>query len=184
MRASLLLCVLLGLTVCSCLPKATGVQAPSPLDVAVVAVASYPDRPEVDGIPTALADALTETLDARNLQGELVPAADFTEVFTAKRHSQHRLSWLAEERSSADLVLLVEVEPRYFSLLSGRYRWTVHATMTLARPGATDEALSAEASFPMFMDFHHEREDKVLAASGPVLDRHLGHLLDEYLGGF
>jgi len=56
--------------------------------------------------------------------------------------------------------------------------------MTLARPGATDEALSAEASFPMFMDFHHEREDKVLAASGPVLDRHLGHLLDEYLGGF
>ena len=57
------------------------------------------------------------------------------------------------------------------------------AKLTVAPPGAAEEAVTTEVSFPIFMEFHHEREEEVLSASATVLRRHLAFLLDEYLGG-
>ena len=173
----------LGLLAASCLPKQGGVQAPTTMSVAVVLVVDYSDQPEVSGVPEALAEAVQTQLVGHNLDPQLLPADAFTEVFGRKRSTLHRTTWLADQHPSSDLVLLVQTEPRYFSLLSGRYRWTVATHLSLSPPGRPEETVEAEVLFPIFMEFHHETEDEVLIASAPVVERHLGHLLDEYLGG-
>jgi len=185
LRHTLLLAIAgaLGLLLGSCLPKQGGVQAPTTMSVAVAVVVDYPDRPEVSGAPDVLADALQTQLVGRNLDPTLLPADAFTGVFDRKRSTLHRLTWLADQHPGSDLVLLVQTEPRYFSLLSGRYRWTVATHLSLSPPGRPEETVEAEVSFPIFMEFHHETEEEVLVASTPVIERHLGHLLDEYLGG-
>jgi hypothetical protein len=183
MRRALLLLPLLGLLATGCFPKQVGIQAPTRMDIEVVPAVSYADRPEVTGVPEDLAAALITALSARNLNPHVMDTADFADEFAAKRNSLHRLTWLASERSSSEQLLLIELSPRYFSLLSGRYRWTVDATLTLATPSHLESAVTTEVKFPIFMDFHHEREEEVLAASIPLLERHLGFLLDEYLGG-
>ncbi len=175
--------VVLMTSAVSCIPKDKGIQAPSPLDVVVVAAVSYPDQPEITGVPDDVTAVIVEVLQGHNLTPELLDEADFAEVFAAKRRTLHRVGYLSEHHSAADLLLLVETQPRYFSLLSGRYRWTVDATLSLVPPGNPDEAVTTEVSFPIFMEFHHEQEEEVLLAAAPVLERHLGHLLDEYLGG-
>ena len=183
MRRPIVPTLLLGLLLAGCLPKHQGTQAPSKLDVAVVAAVDYVDQPEVTGVPDALAEAIVATLEARNLVPEMAPASGFAETFAGKRNTLHRLTWLAREDRGSDLVLLVEARARYFSLLSGRYRWTVDLSMTLTSPGNLDEAVTTEAKFPIFMEFHHEREEEVLEAAVPMIERHLGFLLDEFLGG-
>lgn len=182
-HASCFAAVVLMASAVSCIPKDKGIQAPSPLDVVVVAAVSYPDQPEITGVPDDVAAVIVDVVQAHNLQPDLLAEADFAEVFAAKRRTLHRIGYLSDHHSGADLLLLVETQPRYFSLLSGRYRWTVDATLTLVPPGDTDEAVTTEVSFPIFMEFHHEQEEEVLLAAAPVLERHLGHLLDEYLGG-
>ncbi|MDP7115362.1 MAG: hypothetical protein QGH45_25520 [Myxococcota bacterium] len=183
MRHALLLLPMFGLLASGCFPKHVGVQAPTKMDIEVVPAVTYADRPEVTGVPDELAEALIGTLSSRNLTPTVMDTSTFAEPFAAKRNSLHRLTWLAGELRGTDLLLLVELSPRYFSLLSGRYRWTVDATLTLTDPADLEAALTTEVKFPIFMDFHHEREDEVLAASIPLLERHLGFLLDEYLGG-
>jgi hypothetical protein len=160
-----------------------GIQAPRTLDIEVVPAVTYADRPEITGVPDELAEALIGALSSRNLDPHVMDTADFAGEFAAKRNSLHRLTWLAGERGSSEQLLLIELSPRYFSLLSGRYRWTVDATLTLAAPSELESAVTTEVKFPIFMDFHHEREEEVLVASIPLLERHLGFLLDEYLGG-
>lgn len=183
MRRALLLLPLFGLLVSGCFPKHVGVQSPTTQDIEVVPAVTYADRPEITGVPDALAEALVATLSARNLKPAVMDDSSFAEPFAAKRNSLHRITWLANELQGGDLLLLVELSPRYFSLLSGRYRWTVDATLTLADPADLEAAVTTEVKFPIFMDFHHEREEEVLDASIPLLERHLGFLLDEYLGG-
>ncbi len=182
-HASRIAVVVLLASAVSCIPKPKGIQAPTPLDVVVVAAVSYPDQPGVTGVPDDVAAVILEVVQGHNLQPDVLTEADFAEVFATKRRTLHRVGYLSDHHPGADLLLLVETEPRYFSLLSGRYRWTVDATLSLVPPGHPDEAVTTEVSFPIFMEFHHEQEEEVLQASATVLERHLGHLLDEYLAG-
>ncbi len=183
MRRALLLLPLFALLLSGCFPKHANIQAPRALDVKVAQVVTYADQPHVSGVPDEVTDALFDALSSRNLTPEKLGEVGFAEAFTAKRTTLPRLTWFADEYRAADLVLLVELHPRYFSLLSGRYRWTVDATLTLANPSDLEAAVTTEVKFPIFMDFHHEKEPEVLIASVPLLERHLGFLLDEYLGG-
>ncbi|MBT3220201.1 MAG: hypothetical protein HN348_14020 [Proteobacteria bacterium] len=181
MRFILFTCLLL---ITSCLPKQNKVvSAPQAMDVAVAAAVSFPDRKDVTGIPQELAQMMRHELEKRNLQAEILDESTFTDAFASKRRSLHRASFLSENHGGTDLLLMVEAEPRFFSLLTGRYRWTVDATISLWPPEALDETVSTVVSFPIFMEFHHEKEAEVLEAASPVLQRHLGHLLDEYLSG-
>ena len=74
--------------------------------------------------------------------------------------------------------LLVESEVAYYSLLSGRYRWTVDVTLTLVPAGLTDHF-----EVPVFLEFQHEREAEALAAATPVITRHVDDLIDDWLSG-
>ena len=167
-----------------CLPKQNKVvSAPQAMDVTVAAAVSFPDRKDVTGIPQGLAQMVEEELQKRNLQAKMLDESSFADAFAAKRRSLHRASFLSDQHAQADLLLMVEAEPRFFSLLTGRYRWTVDATISLWPPNAIEETVSTVVSFPIFMEFHHEKEVEVLEAASPVLRRHLAHLLDEYLAG-
>jgi hypothetical protein len=167
----------------SCLPKQGRIQAPASTTLTIVPAVSYPDRMDVDGVPDDLAAVLRDVAEARNLQVSMLDAGQFGAEFAAKRNTLHRLDWLAERHGDDDLLLLIEIQPRFFSLLSGRYRWTVEATLSLMPRGKLEETVTATAQFPVFMEFHHEREPAVLSAAAAILERHVGYLLDEVLGG-
>ncbi len=175
--------ILLVTAAVACLPKHVSLQAAAGTTLTIVPAVSYPDRADIDGVPEDLARALRDVAEARNLQVTMVDVGEVGEAFASRRSTLHRLDWLSENRAGDDLLLLVEIQPRYFSLLSGRYRWTVEATLSLMPRGAVEETVSARVQFPVFMEFHHEREPAVLDASAPLLERHVGFLLDEVVGG-
>jgi len=174
-----------GVVLSSCAAKhGEAVLAPSPMSVAVLVVADYPDRAEVTGVPAAIGEALQAELVARNLHPELLAPADYTEEFASLRTPLHRLKHLSEQNRGSDLVLLVQTEPRYFSLLSGRYRWTVEVDLALAPANDPANAVMRHTKVPVFLEFHHEKEEEALTAAGPMIERQLRRLLDEGLGGF
>lgn len=174
-----------GVLLSSCAAKhGDAVLAASPMSVAVLVVADYPDREEVTGVPAGIGEALQTELVARNLHPTLLDPADYTEEFASLRTPLHRLRYLAEQNRGSDLVLLVQTEPRYFSLLSGRYRWTVDADLALAPANDPANAVMRHTRIPVFLEFHHEREEEALQAAGPMVERQLRRLLDEGLGGF
>ena len=169
--------LLLSLVLGGCLPKAATVTAEQPVDVAVAALlSSVEDRP-VEAAPDAVGEALAVVVAAHNLRPQPADGAALLE----KRTTGSRLALLAEGAGSPSLVLLVESEARYYSQLSGRYRWTITVTATVARSDAPGDGLTEQFEVPVFLQFHHEREPEALQAALPVIERRVSGLLDTWL---
>lgn len=176
-----LACAAAGLAV-ACMPKPQPVQARAPLAVAVAAVRDRVDATGVDALEEASEAPLLAALGARNLRPKSF-SRPMAESYRNRRTTAHRLTALAEAAPEAELVALVETQVRFYSQLSGRYRWTVDARLTLTRRDAKDEATTVEIDVPVFLDFDHERENEALAVAAPRIAQELGALADDFLGG-
>jgi len=88
----------------------------------------------------------------------------------------------ASEGATADHVVLIEAEPTFISQVAGRYRWSVHITLTMAPHTDLEAAQTWEWKIPVFLRFYHERETEALDGAVPVLERNLDRALAEYLG--
>jgi hypothetical protein len=93
----------------------------------------------------------------------------------------HRLEWLAKTETQSDLILLIQTRTEYFSQLSGRYRWTVYAELSLANPDDLSRSIHRSVEIPVFMQFHHEQDSAVLEEASPTLARELGDMLEAWL---
>jgi len=177
--------LLLAFILSGCLPKeAAPVRAPSQTPVALAGLLDHLDDRQVSDLPESLNDALLATLRAHNLVPRQVEADRFGEAFAVRRTTAHRLAWLAEQTSGEQLLCLVETHVEFYSQLSGRYRWTVTVTASIAPAAHPSDAVSSEFTVPVFLRYHHEREPEALDAALPIIQRQVGYLLDEYLGGF
>jgi len=159
------------------------VKAPQAMDVAVASVMGFADRREVQPCPEAVDQVLDRVLSEHNLTPHHHREAAMLTAFEARRTTPHRLGWLAEIEPAAPLDLLVETEPRFYSQLSGRYRWTVDVHITLSPRAKPEEALTADVSIPVFLEFYREKEPEALVAASALIERDVSYLLDEYLGG-
>src|SRR5206468_1872883 len=123
--------------------------------------------------PASLKRALAAALDARNLDlvEAAVPGADRV------RDSKRRFDAVLGE---APFVLLVELQPAFFSQLNGRNRWTVYARLSAARRGA-EPAVDA-FDVPVFLDFDHQREPEAVALAAQAIAERAGALFDSFLG--
>lgn len=176
--------VLVATPLAGCLSKNKEVvRAPTPMSIAVAGVLGFADRRDVEALPQDLVDRIGTLLESRNLQPRAVPPTTYTEVFQRRRATPHRLAHLVENTSDTELIFLVETEPRFYSQLSGRYRWTVSMALTLAPRGSPEEAVTSEVKVPVFLQFYHQKEHAAIEAATPLVERHVGYLLDEYLGG-
>ncbi|MDX9721078.1 MAG: alpha-amylase family glycosyl hydrolase [Myxococcota bacterium] len=134
-------------------------------------------------LPEQLSQAISEELSVRNLKARAVAFADFEEDALQVRDSERRLARFAEQRGDAELVVLVETRAVFYSQLSGRYRWTVYAKLSVADRNAPDSALVESFDLPAVLTYDHEREDDALELVGPELARRVGLLVDAYLSG-
>ncbi len=175
---------MLLLAVLACATTGTpSIQAPTPLPTLVATAAGELETRAITQAPEALLSAMVEALESRNLQPELLAPEVYLEAFTRQRTTGHRLRHLAGQATGTPLVLLVEATPRYDAQLNGLYRWVVQVSLTLAPADDLELAQTNSFAVPVFLSFHHEREEEALAAAAPVVQRRLGHLLDGYLGG-
>ncbi len=166
----------------SCAPKAGVVQAPSPMDVAVVAAMEPLDDPQVQPVPDAVMDALARVLADRKLTLQAVDESTWEDAFSRGRTARFRTGHVALG-TDAPLVLVVSTFARYGSQLNGRYRWTVQVQASLAPAATPEDAVVSEFSVPVFLQFHHQRDADAVEAAIPVIERQVGHLLDQVLGG-
>lgn len=166
----------------ACVPRAGIVQAPAPMDVALVAALEPLEDAAVQPMPADLSERLVGLLQARNLRPAEVAVETWEGAFTKGRTTRFRVAHVAVA-TDADLVLVIESFARYGSQLNGRYRWTVQVTASLAPGDKPEEAVVSEFSVPVFLQYHHEREAEAVSAAAPVIERQVGHLLDQVLGG-
>jgi len=183
--AAAALCLCLCALVTGCIPTRRPVKAaPGRHAIAVAFVVDEIASRHVSAVPREVADEVSDALEERNLRVERAPDSAHLGAYRIKRLTQDRLAHLASRApSDADLLLLLEAYPRFYSHLSGRYRWTVQYRVTLARKGALSSAITSDARVPVFLDYAHQREREALIASAPSLSRELGPLLDAFVSG-
>ena len=125
-----------------------------------------------DGAPAAVPEsvwqALLGELRARNLEPERVAE----EVLGEARTTEARLAALA--RAGA-WVVLVEARARFFSQLSGRYRWEVEVRSSVVAP--TGDSRS-DLSVAAFLPFEREREPEALDFVRRQVAEELGAVID------
>lgn len=160
----------LSLLLAGCALRTPIVKAPSPAPVALATVHDHYEDKSVTPLPEPLVERLQAILSERDLRPSVVREPGFE----SQRSTANRLTLLTDD----ELVLLVEAEAEYISQLNGRMRWQVEATLSLDPPDA--EPVTSELSVTVFLLFmHQDAEDAILDAS-PVIERHVGYMLDEY----
>lgn len=143
------------------------------------AIASYVDQSDsrtLLPVPEEVEGALRDQLALRNVQLAPVSAA-------AGKTSAQRLAALVAAAGGSPLVMLVECKVVYFDQMQGRFKWTVFAKLTLARPDDLSNAATREFDVPVFLRFDREREHEALVEAAPAIAERAGQLADEYLAG-
>jgi|GEM_PF-1339692 len=165
-----------------CVPKTGVVSAERSLDVTVVAAREPMDQARVEPVPTAVSDGILAALKARNLHPTLADPSTWQDAFTHGRTTRFRVAHVAVG-SQADLVLVTETWARYGSQLGGRYQWTVQVTVSLAPVAHPEQVETSSFEVPVFLQYYHQQEAEAVEAAAPVIERRVGSLLDQYLGG-
>lgn len=163
-----------------CLAHTSGLVAPQPVPVDMVAVVDSLEVREVQAAPEALSTRIGALLQARNLPA--TPVSDWATVFSSRRDTAYRLQWLAGRSGHAATLVLIELQAQYYSQMNGQYRWTVELSATLSDAAQTELALSRSLTIPVFLQYEHQREQDAITAAIPVIEREVGALVDAYLG--
>jgi hypothetical protein len=118
--------------------------------------------------------AWSPVLEARGFSPTASSRADALATrFQATRSPEQHVAFARAD----GVVLLVEVRPVFFSLMNGRYRWTVGVELALLEPAR--DAVRESFDVPVFLAHQHEREAAALAAASPAIARRLGRMLDD-----
>ena len=167
--------MVLILALMGCAAKNAVIKAPERMAVSLAAARNNLDDRQVLSVPDPLLARIADQLTQRNLTPQVVPVADLSE----QRLTSRRLSVLSEQ--GAPLVLLVETEAEYTAQMEGRLRWSVQVTLSL--DPADGEPSTSKFSVPVFLQYQHQDADDALEGAAPIIERHVGFLLDEYLSG-
>lgn len=156
-KRTLLVGLSLVLLVTACLGTAPPTRLASPTPIAVLVHLERADGSKV-AVPAAVVAELEAALSARNL----VPRRTEDLDFGLQRTTRARLEQVATA-SDAPWVLLVEARVRFFSQLTGRYRWEVEVRSSVAPRERLGEAQASDLAVAAFLQFEHEAEPEALA---------------------
>ena len=176
------LCLLVALV--GCAGNRPLVKAPVGAHRAWVAIVAEKAGSEtLTKVPDAVHDMLVAALAKRGLEvTEPAPAA-LSAAFAQRRRTEVRLEYLASTAKDADVVVLVEAVPRYYSQMSGQLRWTVDSRVTVARKDAIDRAVHDDTHTAVFLNYVHEDGEDALMRAASAMARQLGATVDDFLAG-
>lgn len=157
----------------ACLGTSPPPRLPVPAPVVVVVHLERADGDAV-AVPDAVWQAIAGTLRARNLE----PTRLDDGVLGPARTSEARLEALRAAHRDASWLVLIEARARFFSQLSGRYRWEVEVRSSVIAPGGQSQS---DLSVAAFLPFEREREPEALAFVRPQLAEDLGALVDRLI---
>lgn len=176
-RAAAVGLVVLALGALGCIPRVPQQRLAERAQVAVVYVVDRAGAGAPWTPPEALKAAVTQALDARNLEVVERPL----EVLAGQRLTDARLAALAAAAPDAPFVLLVEQRVTFFSQIDGRYRWEVGTSLTAQRRGAA--AVKEPFESAVVLQFDHQREAEALAEVADDVSGRAGRLFDGLLAG-
>lgn len=160
-----------------CMTTSQSVRLAAPADTQVAVVLQFPDRPEIAEVPDSTTNRIATELKKRNLTARIVPHNSFTKSFETRRSTSQRVSDLSE----GGYLLLVEAEVRFYSLLSGKYRWDISGRITFVAPDG--EQTTAPLDLAAFLDFDHQREAEAIAYVEVAIAERAGQVADRLLAG-
>lgn len=173
------LCVVLAMAACIKEQPVHRLSSPTKISVAFI----HDQGGGLLEVPAAYKKEITNSLSTRNLVFSELAQEHFAGEFGRKRDSRDRLAAVAARAGDAPLVLLVETHADFYSQLNGRFRWTVHTKLSLAKPDKLQEATVVSFTLPVTLSFDHERELAAVTASAHPVARKLSHQLDDFLAG-
>lgn len=171
-----------ALALCACIPHKEPPKAKTSISIALACAFDHTETRTVEGCPPALTEAIGKSLSSRNLKVRLVAPESFAKAFESKKTTAARLAHLAEGSPDAEAIALVETRATFYSQLSGRYRWTVSAKLSLAKHAALEQPLSSDLEQAVFLDLENEREHEALASARGRLADEAGRLADDFFG--
>lgn len=170
--------MVLKLLVCAVmLSSCLGTQPPVRLATATP-IAVVVSLEAAAGTSVAVPRAVTAGIDAQLTARGLVPTWMDAAGLSDSRTSSERIAKLVSA-SDAPWVLLVEARARFFSQLSGRYRWDVELRTSLVQRGHDPQV--SDLSVAAFLSFEHEREGEALAFVRRQLEDDVGALIDRVM---
>lgn len=176
---------ILQVLMCTTLVWVTGCMTPSqtvrlnqPANVKVAYVVQYPDRPDIGTMPQSTTERVTHELGRRNLSAQIVPYNTFGKSFETRRTTAQRLSDLGAQNT---YVMLIESEVRFYSFLSGKYRWNIAGRVTLVAPNG--EEVTQPLELAAFLDFDHQKEDEAIRYAEVAIAERAGQVADRLLAG-
>lgn len=172
-RPALWVATALALSITACLASASPQRLATSTPVAVVLhLESSSGR--AHPVPDAVARGVEAVLAQRSLVPSVIePAA----AFATTRSTPQRLD-LVRESSDAPWIMLLEARARFFSQLSGRYRWEVELRVSLVERAQPDRVHTSELSVPAFLLHEHETEPEALSFVRRQLEDDLASLVD------
>ena len=182
--------VLLALLACALVPGLGGcikrppvARLPRPTDIGVAYVADSPFQKQLPGAPRELEGEVESVLRTRNLVGRAPPSDPASAGLVRLRDSLGRRRAAERLLPAPALHLLVEMQPSFYSQLSGRYKWNVYVKLSVWARGDPGSALEDSFEAPAFLLHDHEREAEAMADVAGTIARRAGLLLDTYFAG-
>ncbi len=160
--------------------KSGGLAVADQRPIAVVAVVDAANAADTADAPERFDAAVVDAARARGLVPTVHDHTELVATLTARRETTLRIAPLRAELPTGP-ILLVETRPAYYAEMAGQYRWIVGVTVTLVDEGDA-AVLSERFDVPVFLRYHHQRETDAVDASRGVVARHVGELVDTWLG--
>lgn len=180
-----LISLLLGLVALLCMSCVSQTPTPKYADnLNFAAVYLHDDTHALTTAPIQddVASSLTDVLTQRNLGVSPVAFSSIQNEITSIRDTERRIQALNPVAQNAQFILLVELNTEFYSPLSGRYRWNVHAKVTIYDL-VTHTTISDSITIPAVLMYAHETGDDAIASVLTDLQRQVASLVDRFLSG-
>jgi hypothetical protein len=163
-----------------CIKRPPIARLPKPTGVGVGFVADSLSQRQPLGAPRELEAEVGAVLATRNLVARAVAPEATDTVFGRSRDSSARRRALAASLAGSPYLLLVEMQPSFYSQLSGRYKWNVYVKLSVWSRGDPSSALEDTFESPAFLIHDHEREPEAMADVSGTIARRVALFVDTF----
>lgn len=145
-----------------------------------VFVLQFPDRAEVAAVPESYKTRIADEMRRRNLLVQVPPSQEFYATFKTRRDTDQRIKAI-EAKHPGQFLMLVESEVRFYSYLSGKFRWNVTGRVTFVQPDGGSQTSPFELA--AFLNFDHQKEEDALQYVELAVAERIGQAADRFLAG-
>ena len=171
--------IFLLLALAACAPKTGNFTPHTGSTLTMAMVQDHLGEVDVTGVSDAAQAPVLAALERTGFLASTMNASQFANPFSDRRATPHRTAWLVDNKGDAKFILLLETQAEYGSHLNGRYRWIVSTQLVLQNTSNSDAPLTAEFDVPVFLRFHHQKEDAAITQAAPMIARRVGQLANE-----